>query len=87
MYTTVPESLDAGWFCKNAPIGLGLTSSTVALDCVAARVVGDRDEAYPFLIRERDGRLVSGFSDLGPARPIRDSIVTALDCRLLFAAK
>jgi hypothetical protein len=90
---SAPELIDADWARKNLPIGLGLPPNfnsylaPIHLDVVAMRVDADVETAYPFLLRERESRILCGFSSDGPPSDIRDCIVVELGCRLLWTAK
>ena len=78
---------DATWFLAQASVALQIPApKSLALDIVAARVHGGLDLAYPFLVRERSGRVICGFSNRGPAPDVRDSILAAFADRFLWAA-
>lgn len=86
-----PWRVDADWARARAPVGLqlGLMQATlltpIVLDFIAARVEGSTSVAYPFLLREREGRLLFGFSTAGPTLSVQQDIITAVGCRLLRA--
>jgi len=87
-FESVAEVPDARWFRRHAPIALSLASgpTSFAVDLIATRARGGASAAYPFLLRETDGRIMCGFSD-GLEVDVRISILSALAGRFLWAAK
>ena len=87
-----PHQIDANWVRERLPVGLGLslnldvTLTPIDLDLVALDADADVEVTYPFLLREREYRVLFGFSPDGPPREIRDSIIVGLGARLLWVA-
>jgi hypothetical protein len=80
------ETFDAVWFLERVPVALQIPPPPeLVLDVLACRVQDGSDVAYPFIVRERNGTVVCGFSTLGPEPGVRLSILSALADRFLWA--
>lgn len=82
---TAPPDMGAEWFRATAPVALQMPKPELPLrvDMIATREERGFDVAYPFVLRQRGIEVLCGFSALGPQKPVRCGIATAVACRLL----